>query len=94
MLVDPQILRAFAARVDATSSVIESADIGSKVSAAADDLPASTTQWAIGAVGEDFSLLADRLAQNVTAMGAAVRGAGDEFEVTDDALAGKFDGLF
>ena len=58
------------------------------------DLPGSTTQWAAHSVGEHFTTMADELADNVTKMGQAVRGAGDAFEVTDDALAGAFDGLF
>ena len=60
MLVDPEILRAFAGQVDSVSAAITGADVGKKVSSA----------------------------------GQAVRGAGDTFEVTDDALAGSFDGLF
>jgi hypothetical protein len=38
--------------------------------------------------------VAAKLAENVSRMGVAVRGAGDKFEVTDDALASGFDGLF
>jgi uncharacterized protein YukE len=38
--------------------------------------------------------MATKLADNVTKMGQAVRGAGDAFEVTDDALASDFDGFF
>ena len=45
-------------------------------------------------VGEHVSQIATTLADNVTKIGQAVRGAGDAFEVTDDALAGDFDGLF
>jgi hypothetical protein len=46
MLVDPDILRAFAAQVQTASSTIAGADVGTKVTTAADGLPASTTQWA------------------------------------------------
>jgi hypothetical protein len=38
--------------------------------------------------------VAGELAENVSRMGQAVRGAGDRFEVTDDALSREFDGLF
>ena len=65
-----------------------------QVSAAADGLPSSTTQWAAHAVGEHFTQLVTKLADNVTKMGQAVRGAGDRFEVADDALASSFDRLF
>jgi len=94
MLVDPEVLRVFAGQVNAAAGVITSADIGTKVSTSADALPGSTTQWAAHSVGVHFAQLACTLAQNVTAMGTAVRGAGDTYEVADDVLAGQFDGLF
>jgi uncharacterized protein YukE len=94
MVVDPEVLRAFAGQVDITAATITAADVGHKTSSAADGLPGSTTQWATRAVGEHFSQVASQLAQNVTRMGTAVRGACDRFEVTDDALASQFDGLF
>lgn len=94
MQVDPEVLRAFAGQVDIAAATIGAADIGHKTSSAADGLPGSTTQWAVRAVGEHFSHVADQLAQNVTKMGTAVRGGGDRFEVIDDALASQFDGLF
>jgi uncharacterized protein YukE len=94
MEVDPQILRALAGQVDSVAGVITSADIGSKATTAADGLPGSTTQWAAHTVGAHFTDMATKLADNVTKMGQAVRGAGDAFEVSDDALAGAFDGLF
>ncbi len=94
MLVDPAVLRALAVQAEAASSTIASADVGNKTTSAADGLPGSTTQWAAGTVGDHFSQMAAKMADNVTKMGQAVRGAGDAFEVTDDALAGDFDGLF
>lgn len=94
MLVDPEILRAFAGQVDIAAETISAADAGGRVSSAGDALPGSTTQWAARTVGEHFSQLLTQLSQNVTMMGTAVRGAGDAFEVADDALAGQFDGLF
>jgi uncharacterized protein YukE len=94
MLVDPEILRAFSGQVDTAAGDIGTADLGGKTSAAGDALPGSTTQWAVKAVGEHFDRLVQELSQNVSAMGTAVRGAGDLFEVTDDALASDFDGLF
>lgn len=94
MFVDPQVLRAFAAQVDGVATTIAEAVVGKAMTAAADGLPGSTTQWAARSVGEHFNQLADTLAQNVTKMGTAVRGAGDTYEVADDVLAGTFDGLF
>lgn len=93
MRVDPEILRAFAGQVDSAAAEIGAADVGGKTSSAGDALPGSTTQWAVRAVGEHFNQMATTLSQNVTKMGTAVRGAGDMFEVADDALAGRFDGL-
>ncbi|MDT5279733.1 MAG: hypothetical protein QOJ20_928 [Mycobacterium sp.] len=94
MLVDPQILRSFAAQVDAASASIRTADIGHKTETAADGLPGSTAQWAVRLVGRHLAQTVEKLAKSVNDMGVAVRGAGDRFEVTDDALAGTFDGLF
>lgn len=94
MLVNPELLRGFARQVDAASGEIRSADVGHTVSTAADGLPGSTTQWACRLVGEHLTHVVDKLAKNVTDMGVAVRGAGDRYEVEDNALAGKFDGLF
>lgn len=94
MLVDPQILRAFATEVDAASASIRAADIGHKTEAAADGLPGSTTQWAVRLVGAHLGQTAEKLTKSIHDMGVAVRGAGDRFEVADEALAGTFDGLF
>jgi uncharacterized protein YukE len=94
MQVDPQVLRALAGQVDSVAGVIRSADVGTKATTAADGLPASTTQWAAHSVGQHFTEMATKLADNVTKMGQAVRGAGDTFEAADDVLAGTFDGLF
>jgi hypothetical protein len=76
------------------STTITAADVGGRVSSGGDGLPGSTTQWAARSVGEHFATMATALADNVAKMGRAVRGAGDTFEVADDALAGTFDGLF
>ena len=94
MQVDPQVLRALSGQVDSVAGVIKSADVGTKATTAADGLPGSMTQWAAHSVGAHFTAMADKLSENVTKMGQAVRGAGDTFEATDDGLAGTFDGLF
>lgn len=94
MLVNPELLRAFSAQVDHASGDIKAAEVGHKASTAADGLPGSTTQWATRLVGEHLTQKLNAIAESVTAMGVAVRGAGDRYEVEDGALAGKFDGLF
>ena len=94
MLVDPDVLRAFAGQVDEASGAIRAVDVGHTASMAADGLPGSTTQWAVRLVGEHLTTLSDAIAANVGKMGVAVRGAGDTFEVEDTALAGSFDKLF
>ena len=90
MQVDPQVLRALAGQADRVAGVVTSADVGTKVVTA----PGSTTQWAAHTVGVHFTQQAKNLADGLTKMGQAVRGAGDTFEVADDALAKSFDGLF
>ena len=94
MLVDPEVLRAFAAQVDTASAAIAGLDVGNKATTAADGLPGSTTQWAMRLVGEHVVQQANDIATNVTMMGTAVRGAGDTYEVEDSALASTFDGTF
>lgn len=94
MLVDSEILRAFAGHVDVVSQRIAGAPVGPTTTSAADGLPASSTQWAARSVGEHLTQVADRLAHNVMRMGEAVRGAADTFEVSDETLADTFDGVF
>lgn len=94
MRVNPEILRSFAAQVETASAAIRSADVGHMVATSADGLAGSATQWAARLVGEHVAALEGKIAKNVADMGAAVRGAGDRFEVTDDALAGDFAKLF
>ncbi|MGE2718445.1 type VII secretion target [Mycolicibacterium celeriflavum] len=94
MLVDPELLRAFARHVDTASTAIKAADVGTKAATAADGLAGSTTQWAMRLVSEHIAEQANALAKDVEELGSAVRGAGDRYEVTDKALAGALDGLF
>lgn len=94
MLVDPEILRAFAGQVATASTSIREADVGNKVSTAADGLPGSTTQWAARLVGGHVTEQANAIAASVTKMGEAVRGAGDRYEVTDNDLADSLKGIF
>jgi len=94
VLVDPEVLRAFAGQVDDASGVIRAADAGHAATTAADAIPGSTTQWAMRLVGEHITAASTAIANDVAKMGAAVRGAGDTFRVEDEALAGSFDKLF
>ncbi|EKF21974.1 hypothetical protein C731_4040 [Mycolicibacterium hassiacum DSM 44199] len=94
MEVDPNILRAFADQVGRAADRIRDADPGAKVSTAADSLPGSTTQWAARLVGGHVKTMADQIAAQIDAMGKAVRGAGDTYEVTDGDLANSFKGIF
>lgn len=94
MEVDPDILRAFAGRVDIASGLIREADVGGTVAGAADGLDGSTTQWAARLVGAHVKEVAERIATNVSDMGSAVRGAGNTYEVTDADLADSFQEIF
>ena len=94
LMVDPDILRAFAGQVDTTSTVIADGDAGAKVSTAADGLPGSTTQWAARLVGTHVGDQAAALAADVGRIGSAVRGSAGDYEVTDSDLAKNFQGLF
>lgn len=94
MEVDPEILRAFAGQVGTASELIREADVGNRVATSADGLDGSTTQWAARLVGVHVKQAADDIAANVDAMGVAVRGAGDSYEVSDSGLADSFEGIF
>ncbi|MDV3129391.1 type VII secretion target [Mycobacterium sp. 21AC1] len=94
MLVDPQLLRAFAVQVDSAAANIRESDTGMAASAGADGLPGSTTQWTAREVGAHLDQVLMDIAKDVSAVGVAIRGAGDRYEVDDGALAGGFKGLF
>ena len=94
MLVDPEVLRAFAAQVDTAAAAIGGLDVGKVATNAADGLAGSSTQWAAREVGHHLGLAANDIAKDVGAMGSAVRGAGDRYEVDDVGLAGTFKQLF
>jgi hypothetical protein len=94
LLVNPEVLRGFAQQVDIATAAMNGIDIQSKAKTAADGLPGSSTQWATHEVGEHVWLAADDIQQRVACLGVAVRGAGDRYEVEDDALAGDFKRLF
>lgn len=69
-------------------------NVGGVATTAADGLPGSETQWAARVIGEHLGLAANDIAKDIGAMGSAVRGAGDRYEVDDAGLAGTFKGLF
>lgn len=94
VLVDPEVLRAFAAQVDAAAAAIGGLDVGSVAPNSADGLPGSSTQWAAREVGHHLGLAANDIVKDISAMGSAVCGAGDRYEVDDATLAGTFRQLF
>jgi hypothetical protein len=94
LLVDPEVLRAFAAQVDAVAATIGGLGVGSAATTAGDGLPGSGTQWAARQVGHHLGLAANDIVKDIGYMGAAVRGAGDRYEVDDATLAGTFKQLF
>ena len=94
MLVDPELLRAFASQVGVASTAIAETNLGHATASAADGLTGSTTQWAAGLVGEHLGGIISGISAEVAKMGEAVRGAGDNYQVQDDTLANSFTGLF
>jgi hypothetical protein len=94
LLVDPEVLRAFAAQVDSVAATIGGLDVGRAAETAADGVPGSSTQWAARQVGHHLGLAAKDIVKDIENMGNAVRGAGDRYEVDDGALAGIFKQLF
>ncbi|MGE2737095.1 hypothetical protein [Mycolicibacterium vaccae] len=94
MLVDPQLLRSFAAEVQSAAASLSGLDVGATAGTAADGLPGSSTQWATRHVGGRLGTIAADLISDISAMGVAVRGAGDRYEVTDESLASQFTKLF
>ncbi|BCI56066.1 hypothetical protein NIIDNTM18_53440 [Mycolicibacterium litorale] len=94
MLVDPDLLRAFAGQVEIASSIVVEADVGTKASISADGLPGSTLQWAARLVSGHVAEEAKLIASEMTEMGNAVRGAGNTYEVTDADLARSLEGIF
>ncbi|OLP04119.1 hypothetical protein BVU76_00110 [Mycolicibacterium porcinum] len=94
MLVNPDLLRGFAAQVDTAAAAIRESDAGLTASAAADGLPGSMTQWMTREVGGHLDQVLADIANDVGAIGVLVRGAGDRYEVDDNDLARGFKGLF
>lgn len=94
MLVDPEVLRAFAAQVDAAAAQLSGLDVGQTAYNAANGVSGSDTQWAVHQVGRHLGLAAQDIVGDVEWMGRAVRGAGDTYEVADDELAGQLNQMF
>ncbi|MBU9763216.1 hypothetical protein FR943_05070 [Mycobacterium sp. TNTM28] len=94
MLVNPDLLRGFATQADTAAGAIQESDAGLTVSAAADGLPGSMTQWTTREVGGHLDQVLADIAQDVGTIGALVRGAGDKYEVDDNDLSRGFEGLF
>ena len=94
MLVDPEVLRAFASQVDTAAAAISGPNVRAVATSSADGVAGSATQWAVRQVGHHLGLVTKDIAEDITAMGSAVRGAGDRYEVDDAALADCFERLF
>jgi uncharacterized protein YukE len=87
VLVDPDVLRALATQtVDAADS-IDGADLPGVAARAADGLDRSTSQWAARLVATHLDQQCQRMQDGLTTMGQAVRGAGENYRVTDEDLA-------
>lgn len=93
MRVDPDVLRSLANQADDAASALVTADLGGKAQRAADCVDGSSTQWAARLVAMELRSRAESISESITAIGAAVRGAGNTFEVEDEALAGTFERL-
>lgn len=94
MRVDPDVLRAFASQVDVVAGAINGLDVETAATSAADGLPGSGTQWAARRIGPHLGSAAADIVKDIGAIGTAVRGAGDRYEVEDAALANTFEKLF
>jgi len=94
VLIDPKILKAFAGRVDHASQLVQTADVGKRVTTSADGLDGSTTQWAARVIGASVTTAFDKIADGLNKEAAAVRGTGDTFQVADENLAGTFKTLW
>ena len=94
VLVEPEWVRACAAQVDTAAAAISATDVGTTAETAGDGVPGSETQWSARQVGVHLRLIAEDFASDISAMGQAVRGMGDSYEVVDKALAGNFTKLF
>lgn len=94
MLVNPDLLRGFAEQVGRAASTLNGVNIEGTAKSAADGVPGSATQWATHQVGDHVYLAAKNIIDDVSSMGMAVRGAGDQYEVEDGALADGFKRLF
>lgn len=93
MRVDPGVLRSLANQADDAASALLTADFGGKAQRAADCVNGSSTQWAARLVALELRSRAESISDSMTAIGGAVRGAGNTFEVEDAALAGTFESL-
>ena len=94
VLVDPEVLRAFATQVDTAARAINGTGVAEVATTSADGVAGSGTQWAARQVGHHLGLSGEDIANDITAMGSAVRGAGDRYEVDDATLSGMFGQLF
>jgi hypothetical protein len=69
VLVDPEVLRALDAQVDAVAATISGLDVGGAATTAADGVNGSDTQWAGRQVGHHLGLAAKDIVQDIEYMG-------------------------
>jgi hypothetical protein len=65
VLVDPEILRAFASQVATASTAIREADVGNKVSTAADGLSVTRMGEVVRAAGDRYEVSDNDLADSL-----------------------------
>ena len=87
MLVDVEILRAFAVETSSTSEVIDANDLAGVLVAAFANVAGSSSAWA--AQGVDFFVAARtaELARGFDTLAAAASGTAGSYEVTDTEFA-------
>ncbi|MBF6332336.1 hypothetical protein [Nocardia transvalensis] len=94
MLVDPAILRSFAAQVGEASKSVSDAGLKDKLGTSGDGMSGSALQWAARSLALNVAAPLTKFAQEVGWMGDAVHGTATKFEITDDDLAGRFNMLY
>ena len=94
MLVDPEILRAFAAQTTTTAGVIDENTLKGAVSQGFAGMSGSSCLWVARLVDEFAAGLTEALSEGFNGMASAARGSADNYEATDEFLAASFGGTF
>lgn len=91
MLVDPEILRAFAGETSRTSDSIADNQLAGDVTAAFAGMPGSTSAWMAKSVEDFVRGLVIGLSDGFDELARSASGAANTFEVTDQGLAASID---